>query len=425
MITVYGLWHLGCVTAACCSKYIDTIGLDDDDSIINNLKKGHAPIFEPGLDALINENIKSDRLGFTMDKDEALSESELVWVTFDTPIDERDKADVDYVLNKIKGAASHMQDDAILLISSQLPAGTIQLLRDDFHTNKLNLAYSPENLRLGKAIDSFNNPERMIIGIDSIDAKNKLSKILSKLDNDIIWMSIESAEMTKHAINGFLAMSVSYANELSSICEKVGANMQDVSKAMKSEIRIGPSAYVSPGSAYSGGTLARDVEYLKELGENTKDDLKLISSISKSNESHKKWPLRILFDIFGTLESKKITILGLTYKPNTNTLRRSGHLEMAKQLLVMKACVVAYDPMLEKNVVGLPNDISLTKSIESAFQDTSAVIVANSYSNYKDFDWNHLISLMRKEIILDPNRYIYKFLTHPIENLIYKSVGVS
>ena len=424
MIAVYGLWHLGCVTAACCSEHIPTVGIDDDIDTLKNLKKGKAPIFEPGLDDIIKENIASGKLEFKNDKVDALSKCKLLWITFDTPINDGDVADVDYVLNKIKKVVSYVQDETILLVSSQLPLGTMKKLKNELKTKKINLAYSPENLRLGNAVEYFKNPDRVIVGVDSQETRQKLSEILEKFEFKIIWMSIESAEMTKHAINGFLAMSVTYANELALICEEFGANMYEVSRGLKSEVRIGPGAYLSPGAAYSGGTLARDIDYLKKISSNIDNKLNLLNSISVSNEIHKDWPIKKLIQHLGSLDSKKIAILGLTYKPNTNTLRRSGNLELAKKIKKMNANVIAFDPMINKEMDEITDNIGIVKSIEDAFENSHAVIIANSYKEYDYCDWNSLVSSMKNKLIIDANGHIYKENKDFPSELIYKTVGV-
>eukprot|EP00521_Asterionellopsis_glacialis_P004007 CAMPEP_0195279540 /NCGR_PEP_ID=MMETSP0706-20130129/20525_1 /TAXON_ID=33640 /ORGANISM="Asterionellopsis glacialis, Strain CCMP134" /LENGTH=251 /DNA_ID=CAMNT_0040338059 /DNA_START=55 /DNA_END=807 /DNA_ORIENTATION=+ len=245
-IAVLGLWHLGVVTAACCaSAGFQTTGFDTDDSLIADLNNAKAPLFEPGLDDLIGEGVNSNLLSFTQDV-QSLNDADIVWVCFDTPVDDDDNADVDFVFDKIVSASKHMKSGAVILISSQIPLGTSQRLREALGNNELTIAVSPENLRLGHAIEVFKNPGRIVVGVENADCRAKLEHLMSVLCDNVIWMNLPSAELTKHAINGFLAMSVAYTNELATIGERYGANAYEVELALKSETRIGPKAYVRP-----------------------------------------------------------------------------------------------------------------------------------------------------------------------------------
>ena len=271
-ICVQGLWHLGSVTAACLASVgHDVVGLDGDSNNISNLNQGKAPLFEPGLDEMIQNEINQGHLRFAQNSREALADVELLWVTFDTPVDEEDHADVEFVLGKIKIVLPELNDRTVVLISSQIPVGSIKKLehfvKDNYIKKQICFAYSPENLRLGKSIDVFLNPDRIVVGTRNDGSKERLKKLFSPITNKIEWMSVESAEMTKHAINAFLATSVTFANELAAICELYGADAKEVERGLKTESRIGPRAYLSPGGPFAGGTLARDIDSLDKAAQ--------------------------------------------------------------------------------------------------------------------------------------------------------------
>jgi len=424
MITVFGLWHLGCVTAACCARHFPTIGLDSDIKIISQLEKAKAPLFEPGLDKLIQEGLSTGNLQFTIDPSQALADTKILWVTYDTPVDEKDNADVEFVINEVKKILPHLKPESIVLVSSQLPVGSVKRLEREYKSSKIHFVSCPENLRLGNAIENFTNSDRIIAGIRSKKVKQILHSVLEKFTSNIIWMSVENAEMTKHAINSFLAMSVAFANELAVLCESVGADAREVAKGLKTEKRIGPKAYVMPGGAFSGGTLARDIKYLTKLGQNLQKNLSLIPSISKSNEFHKSWPLHRLIEIVGSLHSRKVAILGLTYKAGTSTLRRSGALDLAKEIIRQGGTVLAYDPSI-KNIEGNSEDIILVSSAEAAVQGADATLILTEWPEFKDLNWDHLISLMDQKIIIDPNRFCHEAIPLFVSELQYISVGVS
>lgn len=422
-ITVFGLWHLGCVTAACCAKHSKTIGLDLDRERVQRLREGSAPLFEPGLDQLIQEGLQSESLEFSFDPEESLRDTSVLWVTFDTPVDDDDRADVDWVVAQIRAVIPHLRAGTVVLISSQLPITTTQKLEKEFAASNLFFAYSPENLRLGSALGIFQNPDRIIVGTRYPEAREVLSPLLENFSMNIQWMSIESAEMTKHAINSFLAVSVTFANELARLCERSGANAHEVAQALKSESRIGPGAYVSPGGAFAGGTLARDVQFLKELGQREEEELFVIPAIIDSNDRHKSWAYTKLEQVLLKLGDKKIGILGLTYKPKTSTLRRSNAMELAARLLSAGADVVAFDPGVSQGEPEL-GAIKLAESVSQVFDAADAVVLMTEWSEFLALEWEALIPLMKHRLVIDQNRFCESVIVSTDMKIDYYSVGV-
>ncbi|MBF0277217.1 MAG: UDP-glucose/GDP-mannose dehydrogenase family protein [SAR324 cluster bacterium] len=422
MIAVLGLWHLGCVTAACCAEHFKTVGVTNNEKEITSLLSGKAPVFEPGLNELIKDQIQNGQLTFSTPSKEAFSKTRLLWVTYDTPVDQDDVADVDYVLDQIRRTAPLLNPGTVVLISSQLPVGSIKLLEKEFSEQGLDFACSPENLRLGKALEIFKNPDRIVIGIRDEKSRPLLQSVLEKFSNQLIWMSIESAEMTKHAINSFLALSVAFANELAGLCEATGANAHEVVRGLKSESRIGPRAYLAPGGAFAGGTLARDVQFLTKLGKSFNQPFHLIPAILKSNDVHKDWVFSKLNQVYKNLSKKKITILGLTYKPNTNTLRRSSALELCQKLIALDALVFAFDPAVPEHQPEL-GKIELKKSAEEALSQSDAALIMTEWPEFKNLDWEYLVSTMSNKLIIDQNQFCGEVLG-TISQLTYLSVGI-
>lgn len=426
-VCVYGLWHLGCVTAAClASKGIEVIGLDPEDATVNNLNQGHAPIAEPGLDALIQENLQKGQLTFSSDFATALSEADLVWVTFDTPVDEEDNADTGFVLQKVEQTFPYLKQGSLVLLSSQVPVGSTNLLENKLVESnggkKAAFAYSPENLRLGKAIEVFLNPGRFIVGVSDEESRNKISNLLKPFDAPIIWMSIPSAEMTKHAINAFLATSVTFINEIASICEKVGADAKEVERGLKSEPRIGPKAYVRAGAAFAGGTLARDVRFLTGLAKTNKIPSLLLDNIWSSNQEHKTWLNRKLRDFYSDLSGKTVAILGLTYKPGTDTLRGSTAVTLSKWLEKQGARVRAFDPAVTSLPRELEGTILLTGSEKEALKQSDVAIIATEWDQFQTLKPDTFISCMTRCLVLDPNRFLEENLDRH-SDIEYFTVG--
>jgi len=248
-VCVQGLWHLGSVTAGCLAAVgHEVVGLDFDERVIRVLQAGKPPIFEPGLEKMIGSGLDSGRLQFVSSLEELPSDIELLWVAYDTPVNEDDVADVEFVVNQVVAVLPSLPDNSTVLVSSQMPVGSIrrmETIADKFCSPKgLSFACSPENLRLGKALDVFLKPDRVVVGLRNDRDRKRIGQLLAPITDRVEWMSVESAEMTKHAINAFLATSVVFANEIASICEMVGADAKDVERGMKSEQRIGPKAYL-------------------------------------------------------------------------------------------------------------------------------------------------------------------------------------
>lgn len=352
-VCVQGLWHLGAVTAACLASVGHQVtGLDADAATVANLAQGKAPLFEPRLDDLLQAGIASGKLQFTTTPAQALAGVEVLWVAFDTPVDEDDRADVAFVQGQIQMALPHLADGAVVLVSSQMPVGSIGQLevfaRASLPTRNLAFACSPENLRLGKALDVFLKPDRIVVGVRHVRTRQVLEKLIGPITDKIEWMSVESAEMTKHAINAFLATSVTFANEIAAICEMVGADAKEVERGLKTEMRIGPKAYLSPGGPFAGGTLARDIEFLGLASQAKQLVTPLLSAVRPSNDEHKNWVRRKLHESFPDLKGITVAVWGLTYKPGTDTLRRSLAVALCDWLIAQGATVQVHDPAVRQ-----------------------------------------------------------------------------
>lgn len=402
-ITILGLWHLGSVTAACCAEHFDVTGLDFDATALDGLKLGRAPIMEPGLDALLGAGLKAGRLHFTDDPKTACENADILWVCYDTPVNADDEADIGFVMKRIRKCAPHLGPGSIMLLSSQMPVGTCRALEAEFPG--LAVASVPENLRLGKALDVFRKPDRIILGVRDEETRAKLEPLFSKWSDRLVWMRPESAEMTKHGINSFLAISITFMNEIARICELTGADAREVEKGLKTESRIGPGAYLRAGGAFAGGTLARDVVSLTNIAEKNGEPLVLIPSIKTSNDEHKLWALRKLRHELGPLAGRTVAVLGLTYKPGTNTLRRSLAVELCHALEKEGACVRAFDPAVKSAPAEL--DRSAWKpSLPDAMANADAAVICTEWPEFKNADWPALLRTMKKPVLLDANGFV-------------------
>ncbi len=423
-VFVQGLWHLGITTAACLASLgHDVVGIDYDRDVVNNLLQHKLPIFEPGLEEMVKAGILENKLTFTSLVYEHDQDIDLLWITYDTPVDENDVADVKFVVNQIEKTLPFLATNAMVLVSSQMPIGSIKTLEafvaKIYPEKNIHFAYSPENLRLGKAIDVFLKPDRIVAGVRSEEDKERLKPLLHSITENIEWMGVESAEMTKHAINSWLAMSVVFANEIATICEKTGADAKEVERGLKSEQRIGKKAYLSPGSAFSGGTLARDIEFLKSVGREHHIQLHspLLEAVKVSNDAHKDWVKNKIQELYPNLKDVVITVWGITYKAGTDTLRRSLWVELVNWLIEKGAKVRVYDPVVKELPKEWNGVVERFDSAITALSGSSLLVIGTEYPEYKT------IPLVDGLTVIDANRFLS--VLAEVNKINYVSVGTS
>ncbi len=425
-VGVVGLWHLGCVTAACLANAgHDVIAFDPNPDLVAQLRKGRPPLFEPGLEELVRAGLTSGRLHFENGTSFG-SGVDVMWIAFDTPVDEHDKPQPSIVVDYVASLFDHLASGVLVLISSQLPVGTTRRLAAEAARRgrtDVSFGYSPENLRLGRAIEVFTKPDRVVMGLQVDRDREKISALLAPFTTNILWMGIEAAEMTKHAINAFLATSVAFMNEIGAICEQVGADAKDVERGLKTEERIGPRAYLSPGGAFAGGTLARDVTALADLSAEFGVTSVLVSAVRESNNQHRAWPMRKLKEALKALPGRRVAIVGLTYKPGTSTLRRSSAVELALELQREGVEVVAFDPAVEKLPPELAGRIGLERSAAQALNGSDAVVITTMWPQLCDLPWSSLVTAMRHPTVIDANWYLAARL-RSLPGIAYTAVGL-
>ncbi len=408
-ICVLGLWHLGSVTAACMAGLGHrVVGLDFDEQRVASLNAGAPPVFEPGLEELLRQGLASGRLHFSRTVGEATAGAQVLWVTCDTPIGNDGEAQPDLVMQQLERILPALDVGTLVLVSSQLPIGSTRALRERTAVlrggQSLSCAYLPENLRLGSAVSDFLRPDRIIVGVASKSDQCVLEELLGTIGAPIAWMSLESAEMTKHAINAFLAASVTFANEVATICESVGADGKQVEHGLKSDRRIGPGAYLAPGAAFAGGTLARDVAFLSGVARARGIATPLLSAILPSNAAHRLWAQNILRTLFADLSRTTIAVWGLTYKPGTDTLRGSPAVELCEWILREGALLRVHDPVVRSLPQHWGNAVERTDSPLAAARGAHALVMAVDWPMYREVDVAGLIRDVDQLVVLDANR---------------------
>ena len=400
-IGVIGLWHLGCVYSAGFAKLGYKVqGFDPNKVVIKNLNKGIAPVSEPELDKIIGENLGVN-LTFTNNLAGFFENKDYIFITYDLPVDEKDRVSTNLINQTAKLIAKYHGGDNIFVVSSQVPLGTCRKLMRTVSK----LIYFPENIRLGKAFESFLTPDRIILGSDSRQLIDNFTDDFSVFNCSFIKMGLESAEMVKHALNSYLATCVSYSSEISDLCEILGANMNVVVAALKTDKRVSPYAPINPGLGFSGGTLGRDVQSLTKLGKIHDYDTKLFKSAYKVNQDRLPWLVRKIKSIKPNLKNVNIGILGLTYKPGTNTLRRSMSLAFV-DLLRKEGCNLrAYDPTVKEQIDGY-GFLEISHNYDEFFKDLQIVVLMTEWPEFQEMPILEKMNLMKEKIFFDTKNFL-------------------
>lgn len=406
-VAVIGLWHLGTVTAACLASYgNNVIGIDPNSETVSNLQKGKPPIYEPGLSELVKEQSKKGTLSFTTNFKSGLKGAEYVIIAFDTPVNDDDSPDLSPVMQSVSKAIPYIKNGSLLIISSQVPVGTCEQIEALIKKERPSLIFSiaciPENLKLGDAISRYKTPDFLIIGANREEDFASAEKLYSFVTSPKAKVNLRTAEMAKHAINAFLACELSFANELGNLCDKLGVDEFRVAEVLHLEPRVGKSAPLRAGMGFSGGTLGRDLNVLKEFGRKTGTKTLLLDAITGVNFNQNRIVVDKLKLIFGSLKRLHVGVLGLTYKPGTSTLRRSTSIEIIKELVQSGAEVKAYDPKADLTTNAKGADFERCNSAVSAAESSDVLIILTGWPEFRDIDFGKLKSKMLHPIVVDP-----------------------
>ncbi len=404
-IASVGLWHLGCVASAALASLGHTVcGTDPDAEVVHNLQQGVLPIYEPGLAALMAEQTRQGKLDFRCSPWEAFEKAEFIFLTFDTPVDENDQSNLTPLESALQEIARHVSRAVQIVVMSQIPVGTCQRfaerLRELAPQLPFSLVYQPENLRLGEALETFLRPDFLLVGAQDKAAAGRLLRLYDGILAPKLVVSWSSAEMAKHALNAFLATSISFANELADLADLSGADVRDVVRTLRLDRRIGEQAFLSPGPGFSGGTLGRDVQTLRGLAERAGRKARQLDATLAVNASRIPDLVARLRQVCGPLGGLRLGLLGLTYKPGTSTLRRSHALTMARLLAQEGAEVRGFDPQVAEprpETMG----ILICPNPYQAAENADGVLLATPWPEFQTLDFARLGRVMRRPVLLD------------------------
>jgi UDPglucose 6-dehydrogenase len=404
-IAVVGLWHLGEVYSVCLAELGHTVlGVSEDKQVMENLLEDIPPLAEPKLAEMIAANRAAGRLSYSSDP-AAIKESDVVWITFDTPVNDDDEADVGPIFDAIEKIAPHLRNGVFLVVSSQIPVGTsqkiISAVKKLCPSLEFDYAYSPENLRLGDAVRCFMEPGRVIVGSDSEQGIATFKEVLSGLNAEIIQMSPASAEMVKHALNGFLATSISFMNDIADLCEEYGADAEAVARALKSYPRIGPKAYLFAGLGFSGGTLGRDLKAMMNAGAAARVEVPVVASVFLKNKSRNATVQKRLEKEIGTIKGKTFAMFGVTYKAGTSTLRRSQPLEVEALARAQGATFRLYDAWAKAAEVAEITSSPFFSDPYTAAEGADGILIMTPWKGFGDLDFKKLRAAVKGGLFFD------------------------
>ena len=408
-LAVVGSGYVGLVVGACFADYgNDVTCVDADARKIEALRGGQIPIYEPGLQEMVQRNAAEDRLQFTTDLAEAVRSAEIIFIAVGTPQDEDGSADLRHVLAVADGIGKAMNEPKIVINKSTVPVGTARLVKERIQSltkHAVSVVSNPEFLKEGAAIDDFIRPDRVVIGTDEPKTEAVLRRLYGpfvRTGHPILVMDPLSAELTKYAANAMLATRISFMNDIAALCDKVGADVAAVRNGIGSDSRIGPS-FLFPGVGYGGSCFPKDVKALVSMGRHAGTMMNVAEAVEKTNERQKHALVpRVVAHFGGSLKGRQIAVWGLAFKPKTDDMREAPSLVTIDGLLAQGAQVAAYDPKAmaaAKNVLG--DKIRLAARGYDALRGADALLVLTEWPEFREPDFGRMKELMKTPVIFD------------------------
>jgi UDPglucose 6-dehydrogenase len=430
-IAMIGTGYVGLVSGACFSEFgVSVTCVDKDVSKIARLKQGEIPIYEPGLDQIVDSNVRAGRLEFTTDLATAVKGADAVFIAVGTPSRRGDgHADLSYVFGAAEEIARALTGYAVVVTKSTVPVGTgrrvAEIIRKTRPEAQFDVVSNPEFLREGSAIQDFMRPDRVVIGCESERAKDVMRELyrpLYLIETPMIFTTIETAELTKYAANSFLATKISFINEVADLCEQLGADVQDVARGIGLDGRIGRK-FLHAGPGYGGSCFPKDCLALVRTAQEAGAPVSLIETTVKVNETRKeKMAARIIRACGGSVEGKTIAVLGLTFKPNTDDMRESASLAIIPALRGAGATIRAFDPEGMVEAKKLLEGVTFCEGAYDAMGGADAVVILTEWNEFRALDLRRVRELLRSPTIIDL-RNIYKPADMADAGFYYFSIG--
>ncbi len=429
-VAVIGTGYVGLVLGACLADTgNDVVCADLDAAKIEGLQRNVLPIFEPGLDVIVERNQRSERLTFTTDVAAAARHAQFVFIAVGTPADEDGSADLSYVLAAARTVAESAEQEVVVVTKSTVPVGTAELIRGvlrEHATVPFHVCSNPEFLKEGAAVDDFTHPDRVIIGTDSQRARELMEELYEpyvRSGKPLIFMDLASAELTKYAANAMLATRISFMNEIALLCERTGANVDLVRLGIGSDPRIGPS-FLLPGPGYGGSCFPKDVQALLLSARGYDVPLRVLQAVHEANTHQKDRAAEKLRTLLGgSLSGKRIAVWGLAFKAQTDDMRESPSLALIATIRAEGGTVVAHDPESRREAARrLGDQVELVSSAYAACAGSDALVLMTDWNEYRSPDWTRVHSALRTPIVVDM-RNLYSPARMRSLGFLYDSIG--
>lgn len=431
-IAVVGSGYVGLVTGACLANLGNVvICVDKDKKRVSTLKKGEVPFYEPGLPELVAQNIKAKRLSFSSDLAEAVLVSEIIFIAVGTPPKKGGEADISAVEAVARGIAKAIKSNKkkffkVIVNKSTVPVGmgdivTKILKKNGVSENKFSVVSNPEFLKEGSAVSDFMSPDRIVVGASNSRAFNVITELYRPLNAHIIFTTVKSAELIKYASNSFLATKISFINEIAKICEKVGSDVTEVAYGMGLDKRIGKQ-FLNAGLGYGGSCFPKDVSALTYLSKKSGVESKILKAVSSVNKEQISFFIEKIKDRFKKLRGKKIALLGLSFKPETDDLREAPSLKVVSELFKSGAKLHAYDPVAEESAKRIFPKLEFSHDIYDAIRGVEAIVICTEWPEFRELDFAKVKKLVKTAIIFD-GRNIYDRKRLSEAGIEYISVG--
>ncbi|MFJ7993467.1 UDP-glucose dehydrogenase family protein [Peribacillus frigoritolerans] len=428
-IAVLGTGYVGLSTGVCLSEIgHNVICIDTDEQKIKSLRQGISPIYEPGLENLLAQNAAAGRLLFTTSHREALNGAEIIIIAVGTPQMEDGGADLSFIEQAAKDIAANLVQSSIVVIKSTVPVGTNDFIKNiiEEHCNEsvsFNMVSNPEFLRQGSAVMDTMQADRIIIGSENDEAAKKVQEMYRPLNVPFILTSIRSAEMIKYASNAFLATKISFINEVANLCGVVGADVKDVAKGMGKDKRIG-EAFLQPGIGYGGSCFPKDVKALLHTANLNGVHFSLLKETVAINDFQQELLVTKAINRLGDLKGKKVAMLGLAFKPETDDMREAPSIKIARSLTKLGAEVVAYDPVAIDNAKNILGDtIRFASTVREAAVNADAVFIVTEWKEFRLLDLKTLMTTMRRPIVFDGRNCLEEDRIRACKKIEYYPIG--
>ncbi|OZM56511.1 UDP-glucose 6-dehydrogenase [Lottiidibacillus patelloidae] len=426
-ICIIGTGYVGLVSGACYSDIGHNVTcIDINKEKIESLNKGIVPIFEPGLEELIKKNVKADRLKFSIEFEQGIQGANIVYLIVGTDPLSNGETDLTYLKEAAKSVAKYLTDYKLIAIKSTVPVGTCRkikklITKEAGHSN-FDIASNPEFLREGSAISDTFNMERAVFGVETDRAEKLLRKLHEKFKTKVVVTNLESSEMIKYAANAFLATKISFINEIANVCEKVGADVTKVSEGIGLDHRISPF-FLNAGIGYGGSCFPKDTSSLVKIAEEVGYDFKIVKDVERVNyEQRFKVIEKLKEAIGGKLKGKRIAVLGLAFKPNTDDMRGAPSIDIIYKLQQCEANIIAYDPIASENAKKIIPNLKTTNSILEAANGAHALIILTEWPEFQDIDLEVLEKIMDNNVIID-GRNVFSISMMKSLDFYYASIG--